>query len=505
MSFTYKTFFNPIFMNVTLALDTEWKLGVIGRNGRGKTTLLKLIEGQLAPDSGEISKTVNTEYFPYIYTGKYTNTIDVIKECIGKLRTLEDALDDPDVLEQYMELDGFAMEGKIKRELKRIGLKENVLQRNFYTLSGGEQTKALLIALFLKRNTFVLLDEPTNHLDLKGREEIASYLNKKKGFIIVSHDQEFLDQTINHVLAINKNDITIEKGNYSTWKRNFDLKEEFELRTKMNLTKEIKKLEGHAEKKREWADVSNTQKYHFVSNSRTNGTQSYMKQAKRAEEKIKQDIKNKQKLLLNFEDKKTLDFFQEDVNDDCLIKVKNLSFSYDETTLLKNVSFTLRKHDILWVQGENGCGKTTLLNLLVNKTELPGIWYNKIITFSMLMQEPVFAKKITGIDFLQNNRTYAAYEESVRLCQIFDISNELLSKPCDTYSNGEKKKLFLAKILSESNNIIILDEPLNYMDIMFREQLEKAIKQVHPTLIFVEHDKKFGMAIATSFLELCMQ
>lgn len=121
------------------------------------------------------------------------------------------------------------------------------------------------------------------------------------------------------------------------------------------------------------------------------------------------------------------------------------------------------------------------------------------------MQEPVFAKKITGIDFLQNNRTYAAYEESVRLCQIFDISNELLSKPCDTYSNGEKKKLFLAKILSESNNIIILDEPLNYMDIMFREQLEKAIKQIHPTLIFVEHDKKFGMAIATSFLELCIQ
>lgn len=398
MSFSYKTYYESVFSNVTLSMDTAWKLGIIGRNGRGKTTLLRLINGDLNPDGGTICKTVNTEYFPYDYQGKYENTFDVIKECIGNISSLEENLENPDILEKYMELDGFEVEGRIKRELKRIHLKEEVLYRSFKSLSGGEQTKALLIALFLKKNTFVLLDEPTNHLDITGKEEVANYLNKKKGFILVSHEREFLDKTIDHVLAINKSNIIIEKGNYSTWKSNFDAREDFELRTRMNLMKEIEKLEGHAEKKREWAGISNTQKYHFVSNSRTNGAQSYMGQAKRAEKRIEQNI--------------------------------------------------------------------------------------------------------SGLDFLKRNSSLETYEESIRLCQTFDISMELLSKPCEKLSKGEKKKIYLAKILAEKNNVIIMDEPLNYMDVMFREQLTTAIKELRPTLIFVEHDNSFGEQLATAILNL---
>ena len=116
-------------MNITITIDTKWRLGIIGRNGRGKTTLLKLIQGQLNPDKGEIFSEISTEYFPYQYNGKYNLTMDVIKECIGGLRTLEEELDNPEILEQYLERDGFIMEGRIKREIKRIGLPEKVLEK----------------------------------------------------------------------------------------------------------------------------------------------------------------------------------------------------------------------------------------------------------------------------------------------------------------------------------------------------------------------------------------
>ena len=503
MSFSYKTYYESVFSNVTLSMDTTWKLGIIGRNGRGKTTLLRLINGELNPDAGTICKTVNTEYFPYDYQGKYENTFDVIKECIGNIRSLEENLENPDILEKYMELDGFEVEGRIKRELKRIHLKEEVLYRSFKSLSGGEQTKALLIALFLKKNTFVLLDEPTNHLDVTGKEEVANYLSKKKGFILVSHEREFLDKTIDHVLAINKSNITIEKGNYSTWKSNFDAREDFEIRTRMNLMKEIEKLEGHAEKKREWAGISNTQKYHFVSNSRTNGAQSYMGQAKRAKKRIEQNILHKKKLLQNLEEKKVLEFLQDEVEDEYLIRVKNLNFSYHkETKLLNNVTFDVKKHDALWIKGDNGCGKSTLLRLITDKADLESITYSKGITFSVLTQEPVFEYNILGVDFLKQNSSLETYEESIRLCQIFDISMELLSKPCEKLSKGERKKIYLAKILAEKNNVMIMDEPLNYMDVMFREQLTTAIKELRPTLIFVEHDNSFGEQLATDILNL---
>lgn len=501
-SFAYKTFYNPVFLNITITIDTKWRLGIIGRNGRGKTTLLKLIQGQLNPDKGEIFSEISTEYFPYQYNGKYNLTMDVIKECIGGLRTLEEELDNPEILEQYLERDGFIMEGRIKREIKRIGLPEKVLERNFETLSGGEKTKILLVALFLKKDTFILLDEPTSHLDISGKEEVANYLSKKRGFILVSHDRDFLDKTIDHVLAINKSDVTIEKGNYSSWKKNYDIKEEFEIRTEKNLSREINKLENHAVKKRNWALVSNTQKYQFVTNSRTNGTQAYMAQAKRAEKKIERDILQKKNLLLNFEMKRKLEFSQEEIEEGYLLKVMNLDFAYGDTQVLKEVTFDLKRYEVLWVKGKNGCGKSTLLTLLFNKTKLPGIWYHKDVHFSMLMQEPVFPYDLSGNEFLKEGKTKEEYKKCKELCQIFDIPSEILRIPCREYSAGEKKKVYLAKILSQKNNVLILDEPLNYMDLMFREQLEKAIKESSPTMIFVEHDDIFGANIATSVLEL---
>lgn len=492
-----------IFSNLTFTIDTRWKLGLIGRNGRGKTTLLKLLHGELLPEKGEITMTVNTEYFPYQYSGEYSITMDVIKECIANLRTLEKSLDNPEILEQYMALDGFAMEGKIRREFKRMRLKESLLGRPFDTLSGGEKTKILLIALFLKKDTFVLLDEPTNHLDVQGKQEVLEYLNKKNGFILVSHEDQLLDAAVDHILALNKSNVTLEKGNYSTWKRNFEMKEEFELRTKKKLIKEIEKLEEHVGVKRSWADVANTQKYHFASNSRTNGVQSYMRQAKRAEKRIEKDILYKKQLLQNMEQQKQLDFSQTEAKADCLLKVNGLNFSYQAgEPLLTDISFELKLHDALWIRGINGSGKTTLLKLLANRQAMPQLWYNPEVDFSMLMQEPVMPKGMTGCEFLKLDQSEYEYKESLRLCDLFDISDELLEKDCGLYSEGERKKVCFSKILSKKNNVILLDEPLNYMDLMFKEQLKNAILEIRPTMIFIEHDIDFGAEIATSVIYL---
>jgi lincosamide and streptogramin A transport system ATP-binding/permease protein len=504
LSFSYCPHYHKVFHNVTLNLDTDWKLGVIGRNGRGKTTFLKLLSGELLPETGHIEKQVNVEYFPYDYKGDYSNTLDIIMECAGGLRTLEKELDHPDVLQKYMDLEGFSMEGKIKREIKRMGLEEELLTRDFATLSGGEQTKVLLISLFVKQNTFILLDEPTNHLDVKGKEEVADYLKKKNGFMVVSHDRELIDSVADHILSLNKSDIKVEKGNYTTWKNNKDLTEEYEFRTKKNIGREIKRLEGHAVKKRGWALVSNTQKYPFASHARTNGVQAYFRQAKRAEILIEGDIRKKKALLLNYEEVKKLEFHQGTVEGEWLIKVDKLSYSYvPHRVILQDISLIINQGDAVWIKGPNGSGKTTLLKLISRERYSPSIQYEADMEFSILNQDLYFEDKVTGYDFLKEGGvSEIQYEESLRLCDMFDIVTEELYKPCNLFSSGEQKKLVLAKLLCQKKPVIILDEPLNYMDVMFREQLEKAILQMKPTIIFVEHDVRFGERVANKRIEL---
>ena len=243
MSFYYKEYYEPIFENVNLNLDSNWKLGLIGRNGRGKTTLLRLIHGELLPDKGKVIKSMKTEFFPFPMVLNYKKTIDVIKENIGGLKTLEDNLEDLECLQKYIDLDGYQMESRILKELNLMNLSESLLDRDYNTLSGGEKTKINLLTLFLKSNVFILLDEPTNHLDIEGKRIIANYLKRKTGFIVVSHDRNFLDTVCDHILSINKKSINIEKGNYSTWLKNKELVEQYEFRTKEKLEKEILSLE----------------------------------------------------------------------------------------------------------------------------------------------------------------------------------------------------------------------------------------------------------------------
>ena len=205
LTFGYEGSPELIFDHVGFQIDSGWKLGFTGRNGRGKTTFLRLLQGEY-PYSGTISASVEFEYFPYEVANLSRTGLEVVREIAPE-----------------------AEDWEIQRELGLLDLAERSLELPFSSLSNGERTKVLLAAMFLKENAFLLIDEPTNHLDLEGRRKLGSYLARKRGFLLVSHDRAFLDQCVDHILAINRTNIEIQRGNFSSWWENRRRQDAFEL------------------------------------------------------------------------------------------------------------------------------------------------------------------------------------------------------------------------------------------------------------------------------------
>ena len=239
LTFSYPGSYDNIFENVSFQIDTNWKLGFIGRNGRGKTTFLNLLLGKFEY-SGNISSSVDFEYFPYKVADETQNTIDVINSICKDF-----------------------LQWELLRELSLLDVSEDVLYRPFQTLSNGEKTKVLLAVLFLKENSFLLIDEPTNHLDIAARSIVSRYLKSKSGFLLVSHDRAFLDGCIDHVLSINKTNIEIHSGNFSSWLVNKERQDSFELAENEKLKKEVKRLQKTAKEKTNWADTAERRKVGF--------------------------------------------------------------------------------------------------------------------------------------------------------------------------------------------------------------------------------------------------
>lgn len=204
LTFSYDNGGLPVFDHVSLSLDTNWKLGMIGRNGRGKTTLLRLLHGDYAYQ-GEITASVSFEYFPYPIAEPERLAVQIAEEAAPE-----------------------AEQWQIIRELSLLQTDSEILWRPFNTLSNGEQIKLLLAALFLRENHFLLIDEPTNHMDAVGRAAVAAYLNRKKGFLLVSHDRTLLNGCVDHVLSINRANIELQRGNFDSWDENRRRQEQFE-------------------------------------------------------------------------------------------------------------------------------------------------------------------------------------------------------------------------------------------------------------------------------------
>lgn len=487
LTFAYDGSYDNIFENVSLQLDTDWKLGLTGRNGRGKTTLLKLLLGQYEY-RGNISANARFEYFPYEVNNKSENTLDVLEQI------------HPDL--QYWQL---------SREMNALEIDESVLYRPFGTLSNGEQTKLLLAALFLKENNFLLIDEPTNHLDYKGRELVSNYLSTKKGFILVSHDRTFLDGCVDHILSINKANIELQRGNFTTWLENKERQDNFELAENEKLRKEIKRLRESAREKAEWSDRAERQKIGIdplkVDNKK--GHRAYqamkakkmMKRSKAIEQRQQNAIEEKTKLLKNIDYKEDLKLTQLDHHAQRLASFRELSVKYSAAPVFENISFNIEKGDRIALLGRNGSGKSSILKLIC-ELDIPhtgSFERSSGLVVSYVVQD---TSALCGT--LSGYAAACKIDETLykTILRKLDFTRAQFDKDMRDFSGGQKKKALIARSLCERAHIYVWDEPMNYIDIISRMQIEELLLKFKPTILFAEHDKAFVGKIATKIIEL---
>lgn len=484
LTFAHDGSYDNIFENVSFQIDTNWKLGFTGRNGRGKTTFLNLLQGKYEY-SGHISAPVSFEYFPFHVGSKDDNTLDVINGI------------NPDY--EYWEL---------MRELSLLKVAEDVLYRPFDSLSNGEQTKVLLAALFLKENSFLLIDEPTNHLDMGARKLVSSYLNSKSGFILVSHDRAFLDNCVDHILSINKTNVEIQQGNFSAWWENKLRQDNFELAENDKLRKEINRLSDSAKRTGSWShEVEKTK--NGTRNSGSKVDKGYvghkaakmMKRSKTLEHRQQSAIEEKSKLLKNIESADSLKLSQLAFHKHQLAELEHVSVYYGEKRVCEDISFTVEQGDRIALSGRNGSGKSSIIKLICGED----ISYTG--TFRKGSQLKIsYVSQDTS--HLQGNLTEYArangIDESLfkAILRKLDFSRVQFEKDISAFSGGQKKKVLIAKSLSEQAHLHIWDEPLNFIDVISRMQIEELLLEYAPTILFVEHDSEFCSNIATKIIEL---
>ncbi len=492
LSFTYEGSYDPVFEHVSFQIDTDWKLGFTGRNGRGKTTFLKLLMGQLEY-TGRISSSVEFDYFPFPVEDKDRETREVLEQVIGD-----------------------APLWQLDRELSKRQVAEEALYRPFSTLSSGEQTKALLAALFLREGHFLLIDEPTNHLDREARQMVSRYLNSKKGFILVSHDRTFLDGCVDHILAINREDIEVQKGNFSSWYENRQRQDAFEQGENERLKKDIRHLKSAARQSREWADKAEDTKLGWCpKKARTFiGTRAYigeksrrMQQRRKNLERRQEDvIEEKQGLLKNVESVEDLKLFPLRHHSERLVALKQVAACYGEPPrpVCREVDLELLQGGRVSFQGKNGCGKSSLIKLILGETEAGlsctgSLWKAAGMKISYVSQN---TGHLCG-SLSEYARACGVEEHLFRaLLRKLDFSREQFDKPMETFSEGQKKKVLIARSLCEQAHLYIWDEPLNFIDVYSRMQIEELILKFQPAMILVEHDETFTRKVSTQILEI---
>lgn len=485
LTFVYPGSYDSIFENVSFQIDTNWKLGFIGRNGKGKTTFLNLLLGKYEY-AGKISASVQFEYFPFSIMDKSLNTIEVVNNIYSDYQNWE-----------------------LLRELNLLQVSEDVIDRPFETLSNGEQTKVMLAALFLKENSFLLIDEPTNHLDIAGRNTVSGYLKAKSGFILVSHDRYFLDQCVDHILSINKNNLEIERGNFSSWFINKQRRDNFELAENEKLKKEIKRLQATAREKAQWSDTAESRKIGFdptktektLNRRAIEGAKSKkaMKRSKTLEQRQETAMEEKSKLLKNLETAEDLKLSQLPYHRVQLVSLHGVAIKYGDNLVCEKVSLVIERGDRISLSGKNGSGKSSIVKLICGQ-DIP---YTGELNIGSKLQISYVSQDTSN---LKGNLSDFAAEYKINeslfkaILRKLDFQRVQFEKDISNFSGGQKKKILIAKSLCEKSHLLIWDEPLNYIDVISRMQIENLLLEYKPTILFVEHDRAFCENIATKYV-----
>ena len=518
LTFSYEDSADTVLDGISFHIDTDWKLGFIGRNGKGKTTMLRLLMGDYSYQ-GSITTSVRFDYFPY----------PIREEDMEK--TASELIPDwkPEI-----------EEWQVLIQMNQIKMDPECLYRPFGTLSYGERTRVMLAVLFADDNEFLLIDEPTNHLDRQAREIVREYLAGKKGFILVSHDRDLLDAVTDHVLVMNRESIEVQAGNFSSWWENKEKNDAFARSENEKHQKEIGKLKAAADRSSRWADKNEGTKIGFdpvkehdrdISTRPKIGakTKKMQSRVKAFEKRMDREIREKEGLLQDIERVPDLKLCPMRYHKDILIHADHFSLQYADAKepLFTELRFQIRNGDRTVLAGDNGCGKTSILKMILEKagvkqpgTHVEGVQAGRAgcndetgsglqaggtlevgagLVISYINQDTSF---LTGT--LREFCAARGLEESLLLAVLrqLDLNREQFVKRMEDFSEGQKKKVLIAASLITPAHLYIWDEPLNYIDVFSRMQIEKLILEFQPTMLLVEHDVRFREKVATEVVEV---
>ena len=502
LTFSYDKSADEVLKNVTFSIDTNWKLGLIGRNGKGKTTLLNLFMGKY-DYQGSIKSNTYFDYFPYQVTDSdlNENAADLIERWKPQVESWQ-------VLIQMNEL-------KMDAEC---------LYRPFKTLSFGERTRVMLAVLFAADNEFLLVDEPTNHLDTEARDIVKEYLASKKGFILVSHDRDLLDRVCDHVLVLNKSTIEVQTGNFTSWWENKERKDAFSQAENDKHLKEIGKLKAAADRNSRWADKNENTKIGFdpvKEHDRNISTRAYIgaktkkmqARVKSYEQRIDREIEEKEGLLNDIEKVPDLRIEPLKFHKEVLVNADELSLRYEDADkdLFSNLKFQVKQGERVVISGANGCGKSSILKAILLKTNL----YANVADLNIVESGTLFVASGMTVSYVNQDTSFLKgslkeyceekkLNESIFLAILrqLDLGREQFIKNMEDFSEGQKKKVLIAASLLTPAHLYIWDEPLNYIDVFSRMQIEKLIIKYKPTMLLVEHDVRFQEKVATSIITI---
>ena len=514
LSFTYPGSVSPVFENCTFSMDTSWRLGLVGRNGRGKTTLMRLLSGELR-GMGEIVSSVQFDYFPFELP-RNLSARRAMKAAVAPFEQME--ADMARLLDQgegalevwgemetrYAALGGYEIDALIEREAGLLGFDAEALARPVESLSPGERTRLMLGALFLRKNRFLLIDEPTNHLDRAGRERVAEYLAGKQGFLLTSHDRWFLDRTVDHICAIHKTGLHVEQGNYSSYAGNKARRDAFEREKNERLQADIRRLSETAREKAAWSDRIEADKIGGHTYDRGHvGHQSakMMKRALAIERRTEGMIEEKKALLQNIEYASDLTLHPLTHPARVLVRLTDVSAGYDGRAVFEHMNLEIARGERIAVSGGNGCGKSTLLKLVSGALE-PMSGRAARSSGLIISALPQLSDGWTGAPRDLGGRLGLDPSYFLMLLRKLDFPREAFERDMTSFSMGQKKKVLLAASMAKSAHLYLWDEPLNYIDLPSREQIENMLAATDATLLFVEHDRVFEEKIATRRLEM---
>ncbi len=493
-----------ILKNITFSLNDGEKLGIVGINGAGKSSLFKIICGKYDPSSGNVclqkDTTIglleqNIEYDTdkTVLEESYDTFSDLIKEEAELEKLRKEAETDGTekaaaryslALDRFTEKGGYEFRGRCKGILKNLGFDESFFNLSVSALSGGQKTRLALACILLRNPDILMLDEPTNHLDMESLFWLEGYLrNSKKTILVISHDRYFLDRVSTKILELEYGKGKLYNGNYTAYVNKKEEDRRVQEHQYKNQQKEIARIKAYIEQQRRW----NREKNIIAAESRE-------KQLKKMELIDKPDA---------VPDSVRMSFSTSSESGNDVLTIRNLRKGYPGKPLFEDLNALITKREHVFIFGENGCGKSTLIKIIAGKLRADGghIDYGSNVVIGYYDQENHdLDMSNTVLEEIWKDYSFMTQTEMRDTLALFLFKGDDVFKKVSTLSGGEKARLTLAKLMLSKMNLLILDEPTNHLDIPSRERLEDALLSFDGTIVAVSHDRYFISKLATRIL-----